>query len=384
MLGPVVPGPAKRALARLAVAACRALAARGHDVAVLAPQKRLERESREGGVVVRRVLARNVLPQTLTDPIETWQHARELPEEDSTSFSPTSRRPQWVCDGGRGERRSCSCSSAARSSASCAGQLAPGVRKLSTYVLAPPLGRLERQAVAAAEQILVLSDFSRSLLLVDHERLDGSASPRSGARRHGPLLPGDGRGCPAPALGLEAEGPVLLTVRRLEPRMGIDRLLPPALPLLGRDDVTLVVAGTGSLAGDLPRLAAELLVAERVLFVGRVADDERLADWYQAADLSVLPTSAYEGFGMAAARGSRAGRPWSAPQSAPPRAARPARRPPGRSSADPTALASAIGDALGFATTTDFGVRCRDYAEQRFAAGSAISAWEEALAEVCR
>ena len=46
--------------------------------------------------------------------------------------------------------------------------------------------------------------------------------------------------------------------------MGIDRLL-RALPLLGRDDVTLVIAGTGSLAGDLPRLAAELGLAERVL-----------------------------------------------------------------------------------------------------------------------
>ena len=116
---PVVPGPASGS-ARLAAAACGALAARG--TTWRRPAKRLERESREGGVVVRRVLARNVLPQTLTDPIETWQHARELPEEDSTSFSPTSRRPQWACDGGRSERRSCSCSTPRprASSASCA------------------------------------------------------------------------------------------------------------------------------------------------------------------------------------------------------------------------------------------------------------------------
>ena len=274
--------------------------------------------------------------------------------------------------------------SAAREQRFLRSQLAPGVRKLSTYVLAPPLGRLERQAVAAAEQILVLSDFSRSLLLVDHDWTT-AASPRfrgSSTRTASPR--GTGGRPPAAALGLEVEGPVLLTVSRLEPRMGIDRLL-RALPLLGRDDVTLVVAGTGSLAGELPRLAAELGVAERVLFVGRVADDERLADWYRAADLSVLPTSAYEGFGMATAEALASGTPVVGTAiGATPELLAPLDSRLVASSADPTALASAIGDALGFATTKDFGVRCRDYAEQRFAAGSAISAWEEALAEVCR
>ena len=52
-------------------------------------------------------------------------------------------------------------------------QLRSGLKKLSTYALAPPLGALERQAVAAADRVLVLSEFSRSLLLDDHG-LDGT------------------------------------------------------------------------------------------------------------------------------------------------------------------------------------------------------------------
>jgi glycosyltransferase involved in cell wall biosynthesis len=372
--------------ARLAAAACGALAARGHDVTVLAPQNGSSGESREGGVVVRRVLARNLLPQTLTDPIETWRHARELPEEgfdvllahESTTAVGLRRRAK------RTPLVLMFHASAAREQRFLRSQLAPGVRKLSTYVLAPPLGRLERQAVAAAEQILVLSDFSRSLLLVDHDLDDSRITTVPGLVDTDRFSPGDGREAARSRLGLEVEGPVLLTVRRLEPRMGIDRLL-RALPLLGRDDVTLVVAGAGSLAGELPRLAAELGVAERVLFVGRVADDERLADWYRAADLSVLPTSAYEGFGMATAEALASGTPVVGTAiGATPELLAPLDGRLVASSADQTALASAIGDALGFATTKDFGVRCRDYAERRFAAGSAISAWEEALTEVCR
>ncbi len=67
--------------ARLAAASAAGLAARGHDVTVLAPENGSVGESNEAGVVVRRVLARNALPQTLTDPVETWRHARELPDD---------------------------------------------------------------------------------------------------------------------------------------------------------------------------------------------------------------------------------------------------------------------------------------------------------------
>ena len=166
--------------------------------------------------------------------------------------------------------------------------------------------------------------------------------------------------------------------------MGIDRLL-RALPLLGGDDATLVVVGSGSLAGDLPRLAADLAVAERVLFVGPVSDDVRLADWYRAADLFVLPTTAYEGFGMATVEALASGTPvvgtaiGATPELlAPldPRLVAP--------TAEPEALAAAIADALGFASTEDFAALCRAQTEERFGLANAVAAWEEALEEARR
>ena len=372
--------------ARLAAASAAGLAARGHDVTVLAPKNGSVGESREAGVVVRRVLARNVLPQTLTDPVETWRHARELPED---GFDILLAHESTTAVGLRSRAKRTPLvlmfhASAAREQRFLRSQLRPGLRKLSTYALAPPLDLLERQAVAAAHRVLVLSDFSRSLLLEDHPLNGNRVSTVPGLVDTERFAPGDGKAAARRRLGLEVDGPLLLTVRRLEPRMGIDRLL-RALPLLGCDDVTLVVAGTGSLAGDLPRLAAELGLAERVLFVGSVSDDSRLADWYRAADLFVLPTTAYEGFGMATVEALASGTPvvgtaiGATPELlAPldPRLVAP--------TADPEALAAVIGEALDFATTEEFASRCRAHADERYGLGSAIAAWEAALEETCR
>jgi glycosyltransferase involved in cell wall biosynthesis len=372
--------------ARLAAASAAGLAARGHEVTVLAPKNGSVGESKEAGVVVRRVLARNLLPQTLTDPVETWRHARGLPEE---GFDVLLAHESTMAVGLRRRAKRTPLvlmfhASAAREQRFLRSQLRPGLRKLSTYALAPPLGLLERQALAAADRVLVLSDFSRSLLLEDHTLDSRRISTVPGLVDTGRFTPGDGKAAARGRLGLDAQGTVLLTVRRLEPRMGIDRLL-RALPLLGRDHVTLVVAGDGSLAGDLPRLAAELGIADRVLFVGPVSDDARLVDWYRAADLFVLPTTAYEGFGMATVEALASGTPvvgtaiGATPELlAPldPRLIAP--------TADPKALAATICTALGFAVTEDFAARCRAQTQERFGLATAVTAWEEALEEARR
>jgi glycosyltransferase involved in cell wall biosynthesis len=372
--------------ARLAAAAAEGLAARGHEVTVLAPRNGSVGASRERGVTVRRVLARNALPQTLTDPVETWRRARELPED---GFDVLLAHESTTAVGLRGRAKRTPLvlmfhASAAREQRFLRSRLSPGLRKLTTYALAPSLGLLERRAVGTADRILVLSDFSRSLLQADHELADDTVQSVPGLVDTDRFAPGDGQDAARKRLGLTVEGPLLLTVRRLEPRMGIDRLL-QALPLLGRDDITLVVVGTGSLADELPRLAATLGVADRVLFVGRIADDGRLADWYRAADLFVLPTTAYEGFGMATAEALASGTPVAGTAiGATPELLEPLDPRLVAPSAEPGALATSIAAALDFALTEDFAARCRAYAEERFGLGTAIASWEQALEEVCR
>ncbi|WP_376098084.1 glycosyltransferase family 4 protein [Roseomonas sp. CCTCC AB2023176] len=96
--------------------------------------------------------------------------------------------------------------------------------------------------------------------------------------------------------------PVLLTLARLEPRKGVDRVI-EALPSLAARHPGLIylVAGDGPDAPRLRALAAERGVAERVRFLGRVAEEVKPA-LLAAADLFAMPArregDSVEGFGV--------------------------------------------------------------------------------------
>lgn len=93
-------------------------------------------------------------------------------------------------------------------------------------------------------------------------------------------------------LGLE--GNVILTVARLTPWKGVDKLI-ASLPHLRErfPDVGLVVVGDGPERENLERLAEEVGVSDAVHFTGRVPHD-RVSLYLRAADLFVL-YSGYEG-----------------------------------------------------------------------------------------
>jgi glycosyltransferase involved in cell wall biosynthesis len=91
---------------------------------------------------------------------------------------------------------------------------------------------------------------------------------------------------------------ILFTPRRLVHRMGIDRLLEALAQIKSRfPQVWLAVAGKGSLRDALERQARELGLEESVKFLGYLPE-EQLPIAYQAADLTVVPSQALEGFGL--------------------------------------------------------------------------------------
>ncbi len=91
--------------------------------------------------------------------------------------------------------------------------------------------------------------------------------------------------------------PVLFTVRQLRHRYGIDTAIQAAAPLAKAGRCHFYVGGSGEEAPDLERLVRTLGVSGRVKLLGRLSDEDlRLA--YQAADLFVLPTRALECFGL--------------------------------------------------------------------------------------
>jgi glycosyltransferase involved in cell wall biosynthesis len=110
-------------------------------------------------------------------------------------------------------------------------------------------------------------------------------------------------------LEVRADTPLVVVVRRLVPRVGIDVLLDAWVDLQAKlPEARLLVVGEGPERARLTSQARESGIASSVRFLGRV-DGATLVDCYQAADLSVVPTLALEGFGLVALESLACGTP---------------------------------------------------------------------------
>src|SRR5439155_14036113 len=167
----------------------------------------------------------------------------------------------------------------------------------------------ERACLRRATAIHVLSDYSTEQLW----KLYGVPRDRvvkiPGAADTTWFRPAADRAAVRTRLGLPAERPLLLTVRNLESRMGLDLLI-RAMAILKRDipEALLLIGGTGSVGPQLESLAAALGLREQIRFLGFIPDD-KLPLYYQAADLFVLPTRELEGFGLVTVEALACGTP---------------------------------------------------------------------------
>ena len=110
-------------------------------------------------------------------------------------------------------------------------------------------------------------------------------------------------------LGWPAGRPIVLCVRRLVRRVGVDELVNAVIEVRRRvPDVLVLIAGTGYFRGALERQIDALGLADNVRLVGFIPD-EHLASAYRAATLSVVPSRALEGFGLVCVESLAAGTP---------------------------------------------------------------------------
>ncbi|MDJ0849921.1 MAG: glycosyltransferase family 4 protein [Myxococcota bacterium] len=131
-------------------------------------------------------------------------------------------------------------------------------------------------------------------------------------------LPGD-RAAVRRQLGLDEDELVLLTVRRLVPRNGVDRVLACARVVAdGPRRLRFVIGGTGPLESALRREIEAHGLAGRVELLGFVPDDA-LPSYYQAADALLVPTRDLECFGLPVVEGMACGAtPLVVPEGGPP------------------------------------------------------------------
>ncbi len=166
--------------------------------------------------------------------------------------------------------------------------------------------RLERGVYRRAARVVVLSEAFKDLVVanygVERDRvivippgvdLDHFTPGRAAARRR---------------LSLPDDGQIVFTVRRLVARMGLDVLLDAWASMDHRPGRTLLIAGEGPERAALEARIDDLGVSGSVRLVGRISEQD-LADHYRAADLSVVPTVALEGFGLVALESLACGTP---------------------------------------------------------------------------
>lgn len=370
---------------RVVRATAEALAARDHDVTVIVPRATNEPEiSIVNGVKVHRVIRRSILPLTITDVYQMRRAIRLIPSDDFdlvlahaavyavAALVARSHKPfAFVFH-----------ASAFRESRQRRSQGLQPLAWSRAFALEPLLFAFERLALRLAPRILVLSAFSRELVLDIDQRAEPRVEIVGGGVDVRSFTPAHDRSALRRDLGIPEGKTVLVTARRLVSRTGVAMLLDAFRELdTGRHDIELVIIGDGELRPHLERQRNRLALGEAVRFLGSVPDAE-LRNWYRAADLFILPTIAYEGFGMVTAEALACGTPVVAtPVGATSEILDPLDQDLMADEVSARSLVAAIERAL-LRTSSAFRDDCYEYARDRLAWDVVIGRWESALREL--
>ena len=192
------------------------------------------------------------------------------------------------------------------------------------------------------------------------------------------FAPGPEKAGPRASLGLPQRGTLLLTVRRLTPRMGLEHLLQAFRGVAGEfPQAHLLVAGEGPLRSVLEGGIRDGGLTGRARLLGFVPEED-LPILYRAADLFVLPTAALEGFGMATLEALASGLPVLAtPVGGTLEILRDLSGPFFTEDASPAALARGLRRFLAMPAgeREAWGLRCREHAAARYA-------WERVIPQL--
>lgn len=296
---------------------CVALARRGHHVTVVvrALGSALPRHTTVDGVSVHRFAgpARahplyHLYPIVILLSLTHWLLSNRTPFELVYSFNPLYILPAWWA--GMLRRRPLIhsfYSSIADEIRINADRGKYRRRQWLGYPVAAVLGALEHFAFSKVDVFLARSMYTRDTLLRVFPAATLAHILPAGVDAHAyqPVQPATAR----TQLGLTPDQPILITVRRLEGRMGLHELI-NAIAVVRRThpSVLLLIAGKGYLRQPLETLSRELNLEEHVRFLGFVSEQE-LPVYLSAADAFVLPTEMLEGFGLATIEAMATGTP---------------------------------------------------------------------------
>ena len=168
---------------------------------------------------------------------------------------------------------------------------------------------IEKKVLSQSDFIVVLSRYTRDKLLNIYGLSDEKIAVIPGGIDLVRFHPASDKRTLRERLHLPQEKTILLTVRNLVQRMGIENLI-IAMQEIGKlvPDIHLIIGGTGPLKGDLTRLSRRLNLDHYIHFTGFIPE-AALPEYYQAADIFILPTVELEGFGLVTLEALASGTP---------------------------------------------------------------------------
>jgi len=167
----------------------------------------------------------------------------------------------------------------------------------------------EKVLLRKSNRIVVLSEYTREKILRKYGLLESKVEIIPGAVSLTRFSVSENKSAIRRRLGIAENCIVLLTIRNLVPRMGLENLIMALqLVLEERKDILLTVGGEGPLAQKLQDMAKDAGVDNFIKFTGFIPEKE-LASYYQMADLFILPTKDLEGFGMVTVEALASGLP---------------------------------------------------------------------------
>lgn len=168
---------------------------------------------------------------------------------------------------------------------------------------------IEGYCLKKSSVIIVLSRYMQQKIKRIHQIAEKNVVVNPGGVDLKIFRPFDRRSQIKKELGLPENKIHLLTVRNLEPRMGIDNLI-KSIEILkkDRDFLHLTICGDGPEKGNLKKMIDELCLINEITLTGFVSL-ELLPKFYYAADFFILPTRKLEGFGLVTAESLACGTP---------------------------------------------------------------------------
>jgi glycosyltransferase involved in cell wall biosynthesis len=168
-------------------------------------------------------------------------------------------------------------------------------------------------------------------------------------------------------LGWRTDRQIIFTSRRLVNRVGIDKLLNVIALIKARNpDIWLAIGGRGPLESALRQQATDLGLNDMVEFIGFLPDED-LPVAYQAADISIMPSQSFEGFGLAIVESLACGTPViCTPVGGMPEILQPFAPDLITASPEESAIAQTLEEALQGKIVMPSRVECREYATTNF------------------